>query len=33
MPNSNITDDADNVSSDILESDSSDDLLDEDSIP
>ncbi|XP_043521887.1 Fanconi anemia group D2 protein homolog isoform X2 [Frieseomelitta varia] len=32
VPNSNITDDAD-VSSDILESDSSDDLLDEDSIP
>ncbi|KOX76250.1 Fanconi anemia group D2 protein like protein [Melipona quadrifasciata] len=32
VPNSNLTDDAD-VSSDILESDSSDDLLDEDSIP
>ncbi|CAL7944778.1 unnamed protein product [Xylocopa violacea] len=33
LPNSNIVDDASNVLSDILESDSSDDLIDQDNVP
>lgn len=33
VPNSNIIDDATNISSDILESDSNDDLPDEDNVP